>query len=202
MDREAIAAALPEMVVASRLRNAYFAMVASSGLPLIPGTRDPRDCGNHFYARRVPYIRSMCPDLPDTEQRAWVSKSVRRIPETSIDPPVKNYHWGDFTAGMFENKDRGYETAILLDDDDNVTEGPGSNVFAVNNGRLITFDHGMLEGFSRRTVVEMAMELGFDVDVRPLPPPEFIQANEVFKSTSGGACSQSLAPMIGFSPKA
>lgn len=111
---------------------------------------------------------------------------MRRIPETSIDPPVKNYPWGDFTASMFENKDRGYETAILLDDDDNVTEGPGSNVFAVNNGQLITFDHGMLEGFSRRTVVEMAVELGFDVDVRPLPLPEFIQANEVFKSTSGG----------------
>ena len=70
MDREAIAAALTEMVVASRLRNAYSAMVASSGVPLIPRTRDPRDGGNHFYARRVPYIQSMCPDLPDTERSA------------------------------------------------------------------------------------------------------------------------------------
>ena len=77
---------------------------------------------------------------------------MRRILETSIDPLVKNYHWGDFTAGIFENKDRGYETAILLDGDDNVTEGPGSNVFVVKNGRLITSDHGMLEGISRRTV--------------------------------------------------
>ena len=110
MDREAIAAALTEMVVASRLRNAYLAMVASRGVPLIPGTRDPRDCGNHFYAWRVPYIWLMCPDLPDTERSAWVAKSVRRILETSIDPLVKNYHWGDFTAGMFETKDRGYET--------------------------------------------------------------------------------------------
>ena len=184
MDREAIAAALTEMVVASRLRNTYLAMVASSGVPLIPGTRDPRDCGNHFFARRVPYIRSMCPDLPDTERSAWVAKSVRRIAETSIEPPVKNYHWGDFTAGMFEKKDRGYETAILLDD--NVTERPGSNFFTVNNGRLVTFDHGMLEGSTRRTVVEMAVELGFDVDVRPLPLPEFVQGYEVFKSTSGG----------------
>ena len=70
MDREAIAAALTEMVVASGLRNAYLAMVASTGVPLIPGTRDSRDCGNHFYARRVPYIRSMCPNLPDTERSA------------------------------------------------------------------------------------------------------------------------------------
>ena len=128
----------------------------------------------------------MRPDLPDVERSAWIAKSVRRIPETSIDPRVKNYHWGDFTAGMFEAKDRGYETAILLDGDDNVTEGPGFNVFAVKNGRLLTSDHGMLEGISRRTVLEMAAELGFDVDVRPLPLAEFMQADEVFMSTSGG----------------
>ena len=186
MDRAAIAAALTKMVAASGLRNAYVAMVASRGVPLIPGTRDPRDCGNHFYAWCVPYIRLMRPDLPDAERSAWIAKSVRRIPETSIDPRVKNYHWGDFTAGMFEAKDRGYETAILLDGDDNVTEGPGFNVFAVKNGRLITSDHGMLEGISRRTVLEMAAELGFDVDVRPLPLAEFMQADEVFMSTSGG----------------
>ncbi len=186
MDRAAIAAALTEMVAASGLRNAYVAMVASRGVPMIPGTRDPRDCSNHFYAWCVPYIRLMRPDLPDAERSAWIAKSVRRIPETSIDPRVKNYHWGDFTAGMFEAKDRGYETAILLDGDDNVTEGPGFNVFAVKNGRLITSDHGMLEGISRRTALEMAAELGFDVDVRPLPLAEFMQADEVFMSTSGG----------------
>ena len=30
------------------------------------------------------------------------------------------------------------------------------------------------------------METGFNVDVRPLPLAEFMQADEVFKSTSGG----------------
>ena len=44
----------------------------------------------------------------------------------------------------------------------------------------------MLEGISRRTVLEMASELGLNVDVRPLPLAEFMQADEVFMSTSGG----------------
>jgi branched-chain amino acid aminotransferase len=186
MDSPAIAAALTAMVAASGLRNAYVAMVASRGVPLIPGTRDPRECGNHFYAWCVPYIRVMRADLPDAERSAWIAKSVRRIPETSVDPRVKNYHWGDFTAAMFEAKDMGYETTILLDEDDNVTEGPGFNVFAVKDGRLVTSDHGMLEGISRRTVMEMAAELGYDVEVRPLPLTEFMQADEVFMSSSGG----------------
>ena len=43
MDEAAIGAALHRMVAASGLRDSYVAMVASRGVPLIPGTRDPRN---------------------------------------------------------------------------------------------------------------------------------------------------------------
>jgi len=186
MDEDAIRSALHEMVAASGLRQAYVAMVASRGVPLIPGTRDPRQCGNHFYAWCVPYIHVMKPDLPPESRTAWIAQSVTRIPEGSIDPRVKNYHWGDFTAGLFEAKDKGFETVILLDSDGHVTEGPGFNVFAVRGNRLVTSDHGMLEGISRRTVLEMAEEQGLKTEIRPLPLQEFLDADEVFLSTSGG----------------
>jgi len=186
MEEDAIPAALSAMVGASGLRAAYVAMVASRGVPLIPGTRDPRQCANHFYAWCVPYIHVMRPDLPSESRTAWIAKSVTRIPEGSIDPRVKNYHWGDFTAGLFEAKDNGHETVILLDRDGNVTEGPGFNVFAVRGNRLITPDHGMLEGISRRTVMEMAREQGLSVETRTLPLDEFMDSDEVFLSTSGG----------------
>ena len=181
-----IRAALTDMVAASGLRAAYVAMVASRGVPLIPGTRDPRECGNHFYAWCVPYIHIMRSELPPEKRTAWIAKHVTRIPETSIDPRVKNYHWGDFTAGLFEAKDRGFETVILLDERGQVTEGPGFNVFAVKDGRLITSDHGMLEGISRRTVLEMAAEAGMTTEIRPLPLSEFMESDEVFLSSSGG----------------
>ena len=181
-----IRASLSDMVAASGLRAAYVAMVASRGVPLIPGTRDPRECGNHFYAWCVPYIHIMRPELPPENRSAWIAKHVTRIPETSIDPRVKNYHWGDFTAGLFEAKDNGYETVILLDEAAQVTEGPGFNVFAVKGDRLITSDHGMLEGISRRTVLEMATELELITEIRPMPLAEFMDADEVFISSSGG----------------
>ncbi|MEC8643531.1 MAG: aminotransferase class IV [Pseudomonadota bacterium] len=181
-----IRAALTDMVAASGLRAAYVAMVASRGVPLIPGTRDPRECGNHFYAWCVPYIHIMRPELPTEKRTAWIAKTVTRIPEASINPRVKNYHWGDFTAGLFEAKDNGYETVILLDAVGQVTEGPGFNVFAVKDGGLITSDHGMLEGISRRTVLEMAAEAGMTTEIRPLPLSEFMESDEVFLSSSGG----------------
>ena len=186
MDASQIRRALTDMVAASGLKEAYVAMVASRGVPLIPGTRDPRDCGNHFYAWCVPYIYVMRPELPPEARTAWIAKSVTRIPRSSVDPRVKNYHWGDFTAGLFEAKDRGFETVILLDEDGHVTEGPVVNVFAFTGDRLVTSDHGMLEGVSRRTVIEMAREIGMNVEIRPLPLTEFMESDEVFISTSGG----------------
>ena len=186
MGRAEITNALKQMVATSGITNAYVAMVSSRGVPLIPGTRDPRECSNHFYAWCVPYITVMHPDLDDAQRSAWIAKSVYRIPETSIDPRVKNYHWGDFTAGLLEAKDNGYETVILLDEHGNVTEGPGFNVFALCDGKLVTSDHGMLEGISRRTVLEMAAELGITTEIRPLPIDEFFEADEVLISTSGG----------------
>ena len=186
MTEDEISAALHDMVAASGLRAAYVAMVASRGVPLIPGTRDPRECGNHFYGWCVPYIHVMRPDMPPESRTAWIAKSVTRIPESSIDPRVKNYHWGDFTAGLFEAKDHGFETVILLDADGCVTEGPGFNVFAIHGDKLVTSDHGALEGISRRTVLEMAAEHGLSTEIRPLPLDEFMAADEVFLSTSGG----------------
>jgi len=178
--------ALHDMVAASELRAAYVAMVASRGVPVIPGTRDPRECANHFYAWCVPYIHIMRPDLPPERRTAWIAKNVTRIPGSSIDPRVKNYHWGDFTMGLFEAKDKGFETVILLDEAGHVTEGPGFNVFAIKDNTLITSDHGMLEGISRRTVLEMAAERGLTVQIRPLPLVEFMDCDEVFISSSGG----------------
>ena len=86
MDEAAIGAALHRMVAASGLRDSYVAMVASRGVPLIPGTRDPRECGNHFYCWCVPYIYLMRPEMPPDARTAWIAKSVTRIPASSVDP--------------------------------------------------------------------------------------------------------------------
>jgi branched-chain amino acid aminotransferase len=44
----------------------------------------------------------------------------------------------------------------------------------------------MLEGVSRRTVIEMARSLGLPVELRALPADELRGAQEAFVSTSGG----------------
>ena len=186
MNKSEVQKALHQMVSQSGLRDSYVAMVCSRGRPKIPGSRDPRDCENHFFAWCVPYVHVIKPEIIDRGATAWISQNVYRIPEESVNPRVKNYHWGDFTQGIFEAKDNKYETVILLDFDGNVTEGPGFNVFAIKDGVLITPDRGVLAGVSRKTVLEIADYLGIGTSIRPLSVDELLAADEVFLSSSGG----------------
>lgn len=186
MDRAAITRALSDMVARSGLRRAYVAMVAARGTPIIPGSRDPRDCANHFYAWCVPYVHVVKPDVAEAGARVWLSDEVRRIPADSVNPLVKNYHWGDFTQGLFEAKEAGFETVLLPDHAGNVTEGPGFNVFALKGDRVVTPQAGVLHGITRRTAIELCAAEGLTVETRALPISELMQADEVFLSTSGG----------------
>lgn len=180
---------LHKLVAATGLKRAYVAMVTSRGVNTVPGSRDPRDCANHFFAWCVPYIHVIRPDIAETGASVHVARTVTRIPSSSVDARVKNYHWGDFTKGLFEAKDAGAETVLLLDQDGNVTEGPGFNVFSIKDNCLVTPDAGVLEGISRRTVLEIGAELGLVTETRTLPLEELLQSDEVLISTSGGGVS-------------
>ncbi|MEM7210813.1 MAG: GNAT family N-acetyltransferase [Pseudomonadota bacterium] len=175
-----------DMVGQSGLRAAYVAMVASRGQPLIPGNRDPRQCSNHFFAWAVPYVHVVKPEIAEKGASLWIARDVRRIPDDSVNQRAKNYHWGDLTQGLFEAKDNGFETVALLDHQGNVTEGPGFNVFAIKGDRVVTSDHGVLHGITRRTVLEMSESLGMNTETRSLPLAELMEADEVVLSSTGG----------------
>ena len=186
MDRSTIRSALIELVATSGLQSAYVSMVASRGTPIVPGTRDPRACTNHFYAWAVPFIWIIPKDVVKRGVHISIAQDARRIPSTSVDPTVKNYHWGDMTAALFQALDDGYDTTVLLDHNDLVTEGPGFNIFAVISDRVITPKSGMLEGISRKTVFEICAELGIPCEATDIQKDDFINASEVFTATTAG----------------
>jgi branched-chain amino acid aminotransferase len=186
MTRADIREALVQLVVTSGLQSAYVSMVASRGTPLMPGTRDPRTCANHFYAWAVPFIWVIPEDVAKRGAHISVAEDARRIPIASVDPTVKNYHWGDMTAALFQALDEGYDTTVLLDHEGYITEGPGFNIFAVIDGVVVTPKKGMLEGITRRTVMEICAELGLPCEARDIPHEAFLNAEEVFTATTAG----------------
>lgn len=183
---EDIRGILHQIVSASKLENAYCSMVASRGTPIVPGTRDPRACNNHFYAWCVPYIHVIPPEVAQRGAHLLIVDSVERISPQSIDPTVKNYHWGDLTKGQFEALDAGFDISVLADSQGNITEGPGFNIFAVIEGEVVTPNRGVLEGITRRTILEICAELEITAKVRPVSKHEFLEAEEIFTATTAG----------------
>ncbi|NVO05468.1 MAG: aminotransferase class IV, partial [Rhodoferax sp.] len=152
LSAEQIVETLTQCVRLSGLRASYVEMICTRGQPPW-GSRDPRLAVNQFYAFAVPYVW-----LANAEQRArglhLSISDVQRIPPASVDPRAKNYHWNDLTMGLLGALDAGADSVVLVDGQGNVVEGPGFNVFCVRQGAVITPAQGMLEGISRRTVIE------------------------------------------------
>jgi branched-chain amino acid aminotransferase len=179
-----ITAVLSQCVRLSGLRASYVEMICTRGQPPW-GSRDPRQAVNRFYAFAVPYVWLANAQQRETGLHLMIS-DVQRIPATSVDPTAKNYHWNDLTMGLLGALDADADSVVLVDSAGNVVEGPGFNVFCVRHGALATPSAGMLEGVTRRTVIEMARSLGLEVQLRALPAAELRGAEEVFISTSGG----------------
>ncbi len=171
-------------VRAGGLRDAYVAMVCTRGVPP-PGSRDPRLATNRFYAYAVPFVWIASPDKQRAGIDLHVSKRVRIAPE-SVDPTIKNYHWMDLVLSMFDAYDRGADTSCVVDAEGNVAEGPGFNVFMVKGGVVRTAERGVLEGISRRTVIELCGVLAIPLRMGPLAAAELAGADEVFLSSTGG----------------
>jgi branched-chain amino acid aminotransferase len=182
--QDEVIAVLSQCVRLSGLRASYVEMICTRGQPPW-GSRDPRLAVNQFYAFAVPYVWIANAQQREKGLHLMVS-NIQRIPAESVDPTAKNYHWNDLTMGLFGALDAGADSVLLVDGMGNVVEGPGFNVFCVSKGVLVTPSEGMLEGVSRRTVIEMAHSLSIEVQVRTLPADELRGATEVFISTSGG----------------
>jgi len=77
---------------------------------------------------------------------------------------------------------QGCDEAILLDQQGNLAEGSGENLFLVKKGKIITNgeDAAILPGITRASVLEIARDLGYVIEVRPMRPEEIFESEEVF----------------------
>ncbi|WP_156419291.1 aminotransferase class IV [Aureimonas sp. AU12] len=180
-----IKAILHRCVALSGLRDAYVAMDCLRGRPVAGQPYHPAFARNYIAAFAMPWISLLKPDVMERGAHLAIVET-RRIGAQAVDPRAKNFHWADLTRGQFEALERQADFCILLGDDGNVTEGPGFNVFAVRDGRIATPDHGVLEGITRRSVIELAAELGLELEIRPIGAEEFRDADEIFLSTTAG----------------
>lgn len=179
-------AILHQIVRRTGLREAYVAMDCVRSSPPPGAPRHPAHAPAYLIAYAVPYVWLMSAEKRERGTHLIIS-STPRIPEASVNPRAKNFHFADMTRSMFEAQEKGADNPVLLDYDGNVTEGPGFNVFAVTDGKVATPERGVLEGITRLASIDLCGKLGLPCEVRAMPADELRNADEIFiTSTAGG----------------
>lgn len=81
-------------------------------------------------------------------------------------------------------KNRGYDEAILLDKNGNVSEAPGENIFIIKKNTLITppLSSSALDGITRKSILKFSKDLNLKTKVKNISVKELKSADEVFLS--------------------
>ena len=85
----------------------------------------------------------------------------------------------------------GFDDAIVLTEDGVVTEGSAMNLFVVIGGKLVTSSttDNILQGVTRNTVIQLAKDLGIEVEERTIDRTELYVADEAFYCGTGAQIS-------------
>lgn len=109
--------------------------------------------------------------------------SWRRIHQSSFLPTAKGT--GQYLNSVLAKQEAvvtGYDEAILLNMDGNISEGSGENLFLVRDGELMTppISSGILDGITRASVMQLLSEDGVEVREAVLTRGDLYAADELF----------------------
>ncbi len=114
-----------------------------------------------------------------------MTSSWRRISPDSLIPHAKaGGQYLNNVLAKVESVKAGFDEAILLDDHGHVSEGTGENVYIVRDGKIVTpAQHdSILDGITRRSIVQICQDLGYEVVERNVARAEMYLAEEMFLS--------------------
>jgi branched-chain amino acid aminotransferase len=109
--------------------------------------------------------------------------SWRRISPAGLIPHSKaSGQYLNSILAKTESANAGYDEAILLDERGFVCEGSGENIFLVREGEIVTPGHAssILDGVNRKSVIQIARDLGYNVVERDVARAELYMAEEAF----------------------
>ncbi len=114
--------------------------------------------------------------------------SWRRLPDNAI--PTRTKATGGYLNSALAKSEavsNGFDEAIFLNDRGQVCEGSAENIFVIRDGVLATPDRtaDILEGITRKAVMNLAKRHGIPVEERQVARTELYLADEVFLVGTG-----------------
>jgi branched-chain amino acid aminotransferase len=174
--RAAIKKAVVDTITASKLDDAYVRIVVTRGAGEIALVivRPPKPPGPEAYR--------------DGVEVAIVGRTryAPGVPTSTVDPQVKSGNYLGSVMAVAEARKRGAYEAILCDNVGRLTEGSSSNFFLVRGNWVSTppLSVGLLEGITRRKVLQILAAEKIRCAEQPLWPTDLHHADEAFMTSS------------------
>lgn len=178
--REQLAEATCELIQRNGFRNCYVRPICFLGSASL--AVHPRQCPLETAILTWPWAAYLGAEGLEKGVRItvspWQKFNSRMMPTTAK-------ACGQYLNSMLAVRDavaRGYDEAILLDVDGNIAEGSGENLFVIKNRKVITNDaqDSILMGITRDSVIEIARDLGYEVESRSLHLEDLLHCDEAF----------------------
>jgi len=128
--------------------------------------------------------------IPDQLYESGVHVAInRRL--TRENPKVKLAEFAQRRRSFLADAPAAFES-LMLDQDGFILEGTTSNFYAVKDGVVWTAADGILEGVTRKIVLQVAQEIAIPVCLKPVHVDEIGQIDECALSSS----SRAIVPIV------
>ena len=143
---------------------------------------DPRSCPVEVAIITMEWGRYLGPEAIEQGVDVGVSSWQRMSPNTFPAAAKIGGQYINSQLIVMEAKNHGYTEGIALDANGFVSEGSGENIFVVKDGRILTppLASSILQGVTRRCVITLAEDVGYDVWEELIPREILYMADEVF----------------------
>jgi len=166
------------------LDNCYIRLIVTRGVGDLG--IDPRKCKKSSVYIIATGI-TLYPEEAYENGLKIVTVSTRRTRPDMLNPQFKSLNYLNNILGKIEANRMGADEGIMLNAEGYVTECTADNIFAIKKGELYTPPsyHGILEGITRKVIIEIAKEFKIPVHESGMVLQDFISADEVFLTGSG-----------------
>lgn len=177
--RAEIVEAQKQVVAANNLEECYIRPIAFYGSEKMGVS--PKGATVHVSIAAWPWGAYLGADGLEKGIRVKTSSYARHHVNVSMCRAKYSGTYANSILANLEATEDGYDEALLLDVDGFVAEGAGENLFMVKDGKIYEPElTSALIGITRRSVIEIANELGYSVEARRLTRDDLYLADELF----------------------
>lgn len=176
--KEELCQAIIQTITINKLKSCYIRPLVYYGLSpdkirINPDPNTPIEV--------VIYAYELGDYLPDVALDVLISKYIRIHPQsTTVEAKICG-HYVNSLQGLLEIRGTKYNELIMLDHEGYVAEGSSDNIFVIKNNIIYTPKLGtILNGVTRKIIIDLATNLGYNVVENKILPQDLFAADEVF----------------------